>query len=318
MYHFFAATIGLWGQIGVDVFIIISVYFLRQSNRFRSYKAIDLILETIFYGVFWSIIVINFVKKISVKEILVGTFSLFVGNNWFVFAYILIYIYHPILNMIIRLMSDSQLKKVVLIMTITIAGLKTIYHGIAICDFLFMINVYFIICYIERNKLSLWFTNNAKTGVLICSFILFTVHMILVIVGTILDSSFILSHSYYLNLRGSIYVLVDALFLFYFVSSCYPRYSKVVNIISSTCFGVFLSHQFLGYKFWYKLLFREGLNNIQASLHMILSIVIIFLSCAVIDIVRQYTIGKMYKKIIEIKSIKKALDRMDMYINDEE
>ena len=96
IFHLFAAIVGSWGQLGVDLFIIVSVFFFSKKSGFRTAKAVDLILESIFYGLLWTVICVQFVSPLSIRDILSGTFAIFTGANWFAFAYILLYFFHPL------------------------------------------------------------------------------------------------------------------------------------------------------------------------------------------------------------------------------
>ncbi len=317
-YHLFAIVFGSWGQVGVDLFIIISVYFLRQSNRFRCAKAIDLVFETIAYGIIWALVCVLVVKPLSRTEILTGVFGLFLGKNWFIFAYLLLYIFHPILNNIIDKMTDSMLKKTALLLTIFVSGIKTIYHDLPICDFLFMVNIYFVVSCIERSELEKLFEKKAKTWLLITVTALVALQIVLVFLGERFNSQFLITHNYYFNMRGSIFILFTALCVFYLVKPRQPRNSRIVNHIASTCFGIFLSHQFLGYHFWYKVFYYIDDNEFLACVHMIISVVVIFAACSFIDLVRQNTIGYIFRRTMQTKHITAKTDAIDAYMNGRE
>ena len=315
VYHIFAFLIGGWGQLGVDLFVIISVYYLRQSNRFHIAKVLDLMLISVFYGLFWTFICYVFGVNLSITDALRGTVAIFTGENWFGFSYVLLYIFHPLLNCFIEKLSIAQLKKGTVLLTIFVSGIKTIYHGIPICDFMFMINIYFIICCLEKTTAKKWFVIHAKTGFVGCSLFLVIIHIVLVIIADYYNSLFLHTHSYYFNLRGSIFILFDALCLFYWFCSIKSIHSYIINSISSTCFGVFLSHQFVGYKFWYSILHRNDLTQVKECLHMAFSVIFIFIVCSFIDFIRQKTVGFLYKKCCSIPTLKEKQLKIDDYMN---
>lgn len=315
LFHVFAASIGLWGQIGVDLFIIISVSFLRTGNRFRSRKVISLACESIFYGIFWAGLYCAFVSKLSLLEIAKNVFAIFTGDNWFAFTYILLYIFHPILNQIIDKCSIQQLKKTTILLSIFVSGLRTIYHGIPVCDFLFMINIYFIVSYIEKSEVKGLIIRHSKNGAIFITTFLFVLHLIVAWIGGLIDSKIILSHSYYLNLRGSFIILADALFVFYYVNNRSPKHNRIINIVASTCFGVFLSHQFIAYRIWYRLLYREGIKDLQACVYMVFCIFTIFCSCSILDLLRQISIEKMLHALLKRKKVSHKLEKVDHYLN---
>lgn len=106
-YHIFAIAIGSWGQLGVDLFIIISVFFLKSKNMFHSSKLIDIIIQTIFYGCLWTVICLLSGIQVGGTEIIKNVFSLFFNTFWFATAYVIMYCFSPVLNEILSKCSGG-------------------------------------------------------------------------------------------------------------------------------------------------------------------------------------------------------------------
>lgn len=314
-YHLFAIAIGSWGQLGVDLFIIVSVFFLKDSNRFRSAKVIELIAETILYGIFWVIICYLMKMNLSVTETIKSIFSLFFGTYWFATAYLLVYFFSPLLNNLIKKCSKELLKRIVIFLTIFVCIYKTLYHSAPVCDFLFFVYIYVLLYYIENTRFKDLFEKNCFKGFCVVTMFIAAVNVILVLLGTITENTVILKHSYYLNLRGSAFVLLDALFVFY----CFRRIpefkSRFVNLIAGTCFGIFLCHQGLAYNFWFNLFYERTLTSLGACLHMVVAVVCIFAGCCLLDLFRQATFGFLLKKILNISYVADRLTQFDLTIN---
>lgn len=285
VFHVFAIVFGSWGQLGVDLFIIISVFYLSKSNKYRTRKVVDLVLETVFYGAFWAIVCILFLQmQLSAIDIIKSVFSLFFGTYWFATAYVLMYFFSPMINELLKKCSERFLKKLSLLLLVFVCLYKTLYKSAPVCDFLFFVCIYVLVFTIENTNLKDIFEKKAKKGLIICTACIIAINTILVAIGDYLESSFILQHSYYINLRGSIFILADALFIFYAIKKIPANVSAAINLIAGTCFGIFLSHQGLGFHVWNAILARDLGNSWQAIIYMVFAVLVIFICCSLIDL----------------------------------
>lgn len=320
LYHGFAVLFGSWGQIGVDLFIIISVYFLQQRNAFKAKKVIDLVIETMFYGLLW-VLVSRYILHIEMGIIQMGksVFSLFFGSYWFATAYLLMYVFSPVLNTMLNKCTIGFLKKVCMLLLLFVSAYKTLYKSAPVCDFMLFICIYVLIYTIEHSDFRKTVIEKGWKWFSCCTLMLIGVQMLLLIAGQLIDSDFIIKHNYYLNLRGSIFILFDAICLFYIYTSREPAFtSAIINLFASTCFGVFLSHQGNGFLFWNAFLTKDFGTGWLAIIYMIFAVTIIFLGCSLIDLIRQYTLGYIINRLLSISTIKVLLGKIDKYINEYE
>lgn len=308
---------GSWGQLGVDLFIIISVYFLQRNNRFRTAKVIDLVLETMFYGLLWALVSIYFLHiDLNVMQVVKSVLSLLFGTYWFATAYVLMYIFSPAINELLKKCLPSYLKRISVLLLLFVSGYKTLYKTAPVCDFLFFICIYILIFTIEHTDWTELVHRKCGKWFLYCTFFLLGIHIVLLSIGQLKKSNFIISHSYYLNLRGSVFILLDSICLFYyFRRKRYEFSSNAINIVASTCFGVFLSHQGYGYRFWNAMLTKDFGTGLIASLYMIFAVIVIFIGCSAVDLVRKYTIGILVNKCLSIPRVSNCLRKLDSYMN---
>lgn len=104
-----------WGQIGVDLFVMISGYFLSTHN-FEFEKIImrdkKLWVKVLFYSYILLILSSIFkFSKLNLKEIIYSIFPVVSEQYWFITCYILLIIITPFLNWFIQ----SQNKRILLI-----------------------------------------------------------------------------------------------------------------------------------------------------------------------------------------------------------
>ena len=133
-YHLFAIVFGSWGQLGVDVFIIVSAFFLCKHNGFKSRTVVCIVLETMIYGLCLPLFCKYILHEaISTTTIIESVFLLFLGKYWFITAYVLMYIFHPSINYFLHNSSKESLDKLILILSLFVGCYKTFYKSAPIC-----------------------------------------------------------------------------------------------------------------------------------------------------------------------------------------
>ena len=113
--------LGAWSKVAVDIFVIITGYFLVNQN-FRWNKVLKLLSCTYFWGI--AVLIFALCLGISVKTdyIYKSLFPL-TPLNWFARSYLLLYISIPLFNKLITKVNQIQLGLI-------IVGLKTLFYTI--------------------------------------------------------------------------------------------------------------------------------------------------------------------------------------------
>lgn len=108
----------------VDIFIIISGYFLCKSNKRSLIKVIELFLELFFIRLTKYFVMIILGKEIfSISHLL----SLFIPNSYFVVLYSVLYIISPYINITInKFNKKSDLKRLLIILIIVFCVWNTL------------------------------------------------------------------------------------------------------------------------------------------------------------------------------------------------
>lgn len=122
----FLLTLGAWGKIGINCFVLISGYFMCKSN-ITARKFAKLFFEIMFYR-----IVINFIFWISgysvfslksLLKILIPVSE--IGTN-FTSSYIVFFLFIPFLNILVNNMSEKQHIYLLLLCSFTYVFLGTV------------------------------------------------------------------------------------------------------------------------------------------------------------------------------------------------
>ncbi len=119
-YHF--------GELGVNLFMLITGFFLVSSTSVKKNKIIKIILDVYFFAIFSVVLSLVFKKYVfHIQDLFPITFTYY----WYVTGYLIIYILSPFINKFVRGLSQKQFQKLLFILFIlfsfipTVAGLTT-------------------------------------------------------------------------------------------------------------------------------------------------------------------------------------------------
>lgn len=104
------------GQLGVNLFILISGYFLIDSE-FKINKLLKLIFETFFYSV---IILLFIVSKsnlnIGIKDIIISCLPITYSSYWFITCYVVLYLFIDYINPVIKGLDKKKYFQLILLL----------------------------------------------------------------------------------------------------------------------------------------------------------------------------------------------------------
>ena len=106
---YIAVLIYSFGQVAVNVFILITGYFLIDS-KFKIKKLLKLIFQVLFYTI--SILIIYIIFKGIPDWYILKTciFPIISGTYWYITAYVFLYCLSPFLNILIRNLNQKNIK----------------------------------------------------------------------------------------------------------------------------------------------------------------------------------------------------------------
>lgn len=91
------------GNIGNVIFIICSSYFLIDSKKINIRKVTYILIDSFTISIIFLLICLLLKYDVSSLAMLRAFFPITFKNNWFVGCYLLFYIIHPFLNIIIKM-----------------------------------------------------------------------------------------------------------------------------------------------------------------------------------------------------------------------
>ena len=307
--------IGIGGNFGVDVFMLISGYFLASSKTvsvdFR--KTFRFWMQVLFYSVVlfaitilmgWEQVTFNGVKK----ALMPVTFNMW----WFASVYFILFLLHPYINKLLRSMTAKEYRGLMGALLLLWSVIPTITNDPFFSNVLIeMFMVYVIGGYIRLHG----FSEKIKCGHWFSLFFLsvlaiYLSYVVIIFVGTKIPSVAESNMYFYGRVKVPMLFCVVCIFMAFIKMKSFNN--KFINTVATGTFGVYLIHDshalrdFIWKDTFNCVAFQESNMIIPYS---IFATVIIFIICTVIDIVRTHTLEvlamKFYDKFID-KAIKKC------------
>lgn len=305
------------GNLGVDIFIMISGYFLIYSTRVKFRKVLQLFALTWFYGVvisgFFTLMgvgggVLEVVKMVS--------FPLVYGSSWFVTVYLILYTFHPFINkMLLNYCSEAHIKRTFYIILIlcfvwwvfpyTFLLKKDCYENPVITFFMLYVIGAYIRLYgkeIESKYIRLLFA------------MLIVMWGLLPIVADMTGVRLVQDHVTYFYNTISLLTLLLASCIVLFFTRLHIN-SKIINFLATFVFPVYL----ISDNYWirtsmYSQIFhcRDFADSPYLAIIIAAQALAIMTVCVLVDMVRKYALLPLLN--ICIKSLaSKVNNKLDYY-----
>lgn len=293
--------IQLGGKTGVNLFVMISGYFLIQDTaECNPKKALKLWGCVLFYSVVLSVGNVLFGqdagRRVSVWDFL----PIMEGKWWFASTYFVLFLIHPYLNFLLRAMDKAAYQRYLLLMLFLWCLIPTVF-GIALeySYLMWFITMYSLAGYIRLYGLNTsW---NRYFGVLAMAFGILTYAR--GVVFPILEArwAFFAKYTYDIYDMNKLPVFFFSVCLFMVFANWTLPCKNWINLISSATFGVYLIHD---NGFVRNLLWREIFQNSQYQDSLLLIpysvavVCVVYVGCTLIDLLRQATVERVYMGII--------------------
>lgn len=285
----FLLLFGAWGKIGINCFVLITGYFLCKS-KITAKKFVKLLFEVMFYRIvihviFWTVgytpvtvgaVVEAFVPVMMIAQNFTGTYLVF-------------FLCIPFLNVLIRNLNERQHVYLLILTCFIYVFFGTLKVLPVTMNYVSWYTVlYFLASYIRlypktifnSRKVWGWMT---VSSILLSAFSVIVCAWMGVMIGRNMAYSFVSDSNTFLAVLTGI----SAFLLF---KNIKLRYSKVINAVASTTFGVLLIHansDTMRQWLWNDVLDNVGVyDSVWMPIHAIGSVVLIFGVCSVIDMFR--------------------------------
>lgn len=308
------------GKLGVVIFILISGYFMVDS-KFKIRKLIRIYLEVLFYSIaIYILLILSNKIEFSLTEFVKSMLPISYRQYWFITEYMGLYIFSPFINKLIKSMNKKQYITLIMVGTITLVIIPTLTpkgKGIY-SDMLYFIYLYLLAGYLKKYEIK--FINSKKK----CILLIISMLIFIMIISTV--STFMAQYIKafekgikYFDKSNSIPILILALSTFELFRTLEVKENKIIYTLARTSFAVYLIHDNANFKkiLWNDIFKTSELfcaSSVKLLIHIIVTIITIYLVCTVIEIIRE----KIFEKTIyniKANKIEKILNKIDKKMN---
>ena len=297
---------GMWGKTAINVFVLISGYFMcTGALTLRRY--LKLVLQIAFYSwVMWGILYCCGYESLSIagllkRLVLYGVWTN--PNGGFVPAFLWMYLTIPVMNLLLKHISKTQLYLFLLLLITMFSGVGTFCQGSNVYHHLFWYMTLYLLGAAIRLHPFKWMERNKICVPMLGLSILGAWVSVFVIVGAAwhFNRPEIANYKYHFVADShKVLALTVSLFAFLVFKNWRIGYSKFINAVASTCFGVLLIHAASnGMRKW---LWQDFVNVPNAYTYSFWTLVgysvfvalAVFAVCSALDYLRIRFIEKYY------------------------
>lgn len=295
-----------YGQVGVVLFILISGYFLCK-NQFKTMSLLKLILQVLCTVCFLLIVyfVRGYIQTGTLPVLGITSFTdwfipISTGRWWFVSCYVALFLLSPFLNKLMEHLKKNEFRILLAILFLflsifpsffVLANANDALQNIGIFIFVYLIGAYIRLYEEDFQSKLLCFGGALLT-------------LAIFVVGK--------EHGFG-EYRYFIHVIALGVFLFLSFMHI-PMQSKFINKCAKTTFGVYLLHENAVVTFWLwndVFAIQNYANTAKFIPVSILSVIVTFSVCAMIEFLRQLCVEPLLMKGLRTPKISGWLAAID-------
>ena len=294
---------GTLGNLGVDIFVIITGYFV-STKSFSAKRLSTLLSQVWFYSIVLALaIFFAFDINLGLKDILRVILPTVFVEYWFFTAYIVLVFISPFLNILIENLSRVNflrflLSLIALWVVIPTFTTKNMY-GSEIPQFILL---YLIGAYFKKYPDNLFAKKRVRVFVTAVCWSLLLLSTVCINLLSSMLSSALSAYGAYFFARNSLLIVGIAVGMF--AIACYgkPFTNRFINTVSSCTFGVYLIHDnpLVRQVLWTRIFnIKEIYNSSLFIPYAFLIVLTVFLACTLIEFLRLKTVAKPFSSLIE-------------------
>lgn len=288
--------------VAVNVYMLISGYFL-VNTEFKPGRLVELLCQVLFYTILVPVVLaalgIIGLEGFGIYELLLNVLPVQMSHYWFITAYVIMYLFSPVLAAAARNMGQKQLRNTIIALLLFFAVSKSILpveleldnHGY---DGLWFLCVFLVAAYIRLYGIPFFADSKGCKKSLLCYFtgcagifgITMLVRAVYLKTGS-LDHFIKAAYDYnhILNLFAAVAIFYTFLHM---ELSTEGKLSKIVYKLAPYSLGVYLLHEQLQVRtLWPHWLGATSDGNpVVFVLRCILSVVLVYVAGTMVDMLR--------------------------------
>lgn len=300
----FILFLSLGGKLGVNIFVLISGYFLVNS-RFKLQRLLKVVAAVFFYSVAYLLIFKIVVPgDVNTENIIKSFLPVTFSQYWFATAYVGMYAVSPFLNSIIRGLSFRRYVQLLAVILVLLSFVPPTAAGpIVGGNISWFVFLYFIAGFIRKYPMPVF----EKKGAAFLGFggaYLFMFLIALAFTWLGFDFSDFTKLTGPLESMNSLPELICSIFLFLGFKNIRLGSRHWINVIAGTTFGIYLLHEnnFVRGYLWEKIFKTPPYTDSSLLIPFwAITMAIIFLSGSLIDLLREILFEKPLFGLIDQK-----------------
>ena len=297
----FLLILGAWGKIGINCFVMITGYFMCRS-KITAKKFAKLVLEIMLYRIGTYLVFLICGREEASLTRLIKTFlPVSTIEQNFASCFIVFFLFIPFLNALIQSLSERQHVRLLLLCFFTYVLFGTVRggpFGVVMNYVSWFMVIYFIAAYIRIYPKE-WFSDRKKLGLLLlAAFIVSAASVVCCAYAGSRTGMF--SPYYFVTDSNSFLAVAVGTLAFMYFRTLKIGYSKTINTIAASTFGVLLLHsnsEAMRTWLWKDTFDITGsFDKRFMPLYAIGCILLVYAVCTLIDILRINLLEKPFFK----------------------
>lgn len=276
---------GMWGKIGINCFVLITGWFMCTS-RITLRKFLKLLLEIEFYKIVIGVVFLLTGKESFSSEWLLGLLPVRSIKTGFVSAFLVFFLLIPFLNILVRNMTRKQHFLLLVLLFFLYTVLSTVpAFSVSMNYVSWFCSLYFYASFMRLYDFPLKENNRA--------WLVLSLACILISVISVISIRYYpkrIDPYWFVRDSNKLMALAVAICSFHFFRTLRLPYSRFINTLGATTFGVLLIHansDTMRQWLWTDLLNNVGhLSVPHYAIRSIGIVLLIFAICACIDYLR--------------------------------
>lgn len=321
-WHYNAMTVShqvsiqsLWigAKLGVNLFFLITGYFLIRQTALKSFKIAHLWITTLFYS--WMILMLTLIfypHLIKLGALIKSVFPILGGYYWFISTYIFLILLAPILNKVLATLSQKEYCILLIVGFGYLFILATFFTNKTTGSNNTLITAIYLYCCGGYIRLYRHNSHHLQAHYLIHLIILLSMLVFLIgsiyVLDLLIKNGFIKANNhrfFYFADGNSPFELIGALELFLVFLQLPSFHNRWINKIATTTLPMYLLHDnylshYLIINQWIHATKYQYTNKVQLYC-LFWAIVLVFILAA-IDLIVQFLFGKGINRLAQVSS----------------
>ncbi|MBQ8732308.1 MAG: acyltransferase [Oscillospiraceae bacterium] len=300
--RFWIQFLSIGGKLGVNLFVLISGYFLSGQGGFRPQRLLKLHAPVYFYSILFFCIFFFCGWEYSTNQYLKSFFPILFREWWFASVYFVLFLFSPFLNRFLEQLSRREHRILLAVMAVCWSLVPTLTgRMLESNDLIWFGFLYCLAAYLRRYGGEISLRSGQAFGVAgITAGLMMSSTLLFDLIGTKI-SIFSTHATHFFGMEQTPQLILSvALFLAFLRLPTFS--SPLVNGISATTFGIYLIHDqfFLRPFLWERLLQNAAWQDSPFLIpYSILCILGVFVLCGGIEWLRLCTVGRLQDRLAE-------------------